>query len=72
MTQIVKNLAAVRDTQSLGQKDPLRRKWQPTPMFLPGKSNGQGSLVGYSTWGRKDLDVTERLNTFTLHFLATF
>ena len=37
--------------QSLGQKG--RRKWQPTPAFLPGKSHGQRSLVGYSPWGRK-------------------
>ena len=34
-------------------KIPWRRKWQPTPVFLPGKSHGQRSLVGYSPWGRK-------------------
>ena len=33
-------------------KIPWRRKWQPTPVFLPGKSYGQRSLVGYSPWGR--------------------
>ena len=32
---------------------PWRRKWQPTPVFLPGKSHAQGSLVGYSPWGRR-------------------
>ena len=32
-------------------KIPWRRKWQPTPVFLPGKSHGQRSLVGYSPWG---------------------
>ena len=37
---------------------PWRRKWQPAPVFLPGKSNGQRSLVGYSPWGRKELDMT--------------
>ena len=37
----------------LGQKDPWRRKWQPTPEFLPWKSQGQRSLVGYSPWGSK-------------------
>ena len=37
-----------------------RRKWQPTPLFLPGESQGQGSLVGHSPWGRKMLDLTER------------
>ena len=40
-----------------------RRKWQPTPVFLPGESYGQGSLVGYSPRGRKESDTTERLNT---------
>ena len=36
------------------------RKWQPTPVFLPGKSHGQGSLAGYSPWGRRELDMIER------------
>ena len=36
-----------------------RRKWQPTPLFLPGESHGERSLVGYSPWGRKELDTTE-------------
>ena len=44
--------------QSLGREDPMERKWQPTPVFLPGKSHGQRSLVGYSTQGRKELDKT--------------
>ena len=49
------------------RKIPWRRKWQPTPVLLPGKSHGQRSLVGYSPWGRKELDTTERLHfTFTL------
>ena len=36
-----------------------RRKWQPTPVFLPGESQGRGSLVGYPLWGRTELDTTE-------------
>ena len=44
-----------------------RRKWQPTPVLLPGKSHGQRSLVGYSLWGRKESDTTERLH-FHFHF----
>ena len=36
-------------------KIPWRREWQPTPVFLPGKSHGQRSLVGYSPWGRKSV-----------------
>ena len=39
-----------------------RRKWQPTPVFLPGKSQGRGSLVGCSLWGCEELDTTERLH----------
>jgi len=39
-----------------------RRKWQPTPVFLPGKSHGWWNLVGYSPWGRKELDTTEQLH----------
>ena len=35
-----------------------RRKWQPTSVFLPGKSHGQRSLVGYSAWGCKESDTT--------------
>ena len=36
-----------------------RRKWQPTPVFLPGESRGQGSLVGCRLWGRTESDTTE-------------
>jgi len=35
-------------------------KWQPTPVFLPGESHRQRSLVGYSPWGCKELDRTEQ------------
>ena len=40
-------------------KSPWRRKWQPIPAFLPGKSQGQRNLVGYSPWEHKESDVTE-------------
>ena len=39
---------AVTETEPLGRKDPQRRKWQPTPVFLPGESHGQRSLAVYS------------------------
>ena len=42
-----------------------RRKWQPIPVLLPGKFHGWRSLVGYSPWGRKELDMTEQLHWFT-------
>ena len=41
---------------------PWRRKWQPTPVLLPRKLHGWRSLVGYSPWGRKESDTTERLH----------
>ena len=45
------------------RKIPWRRKWQPTPVFLPGKSHGQRSLAGHSPWGRREWDTTERVCT---------
>ena len=42
-----------------------RRKWQPTPVPLPGKSHGWRSVVDYSPWGHKESDTTERLHDFT-------
>jgi len=47
------------------RKSLWRRKWQPTPVFLPEKSRGQRSLVGYSPWGHKESDTTEQLSTCT-------
>ena len=41
-----------------------RRKWQPTPVSLPGKSHGQRSLVGYRPWGSKESDTTEQLHYY--------
>ena len=40
-------------------KIPWKRKWQPSPVFLPGKSHGPRSLGGYNLWGRKESDTTE-------------
>ena len=40
-----------------------RRKWQPTPVFLPGKSHGRRSLVGYSRWSHNESDTTEHART---------
>ena len=69
VVQLVKNLPAVQETwvQSLDQEDPLEKGMETTPVFLPGEFHGQRSLVGYSPWGHKELDTTERLmhNTLT-------
>ena len=43
-------------------KIPWKRKWQSTPVFLPGEFYGQRILAGYSSWGRKKLDMTERIS----------
>ena len=63
VAQSVKNLRAVQETgfDPWGGKIPWRRKWQPTPVSLPGKSHGQRSLVGCSPWGFKESGTTERL-----------
>ena len=47
-------------------KIPWRRAWQPTPVFLPGESHGQRSLVDYSPWGCKESDTTEVTEHSTL------
>ena len=47
-------------------RSPWRRKWQPTPVFLPGESHGQRNLAGYSPWGRKS---RTRLSDF--HYFTT-
>ena len=43
-------------------KIPWSKKWQPTPVFLPGKFHGQRSLAGYSSWGCKESGTIEQLN----------
>ena len=54
---------------SLGQEDPLERKWQPTPVFLPGKSHRRKSVVGYSPWGHKESDTIEQFHfTFIIKY----
>ena len=43
-----------------------RRKWQPTPVFFPGESQGRGSLVGWCLWGRTELDMMKRLSSSSI------
>ena len=47
---------------SHGERRKPGRQWHPTPALLPGKSHGWRSMVGYSPWGRKEWDTTERLH----------
>ena len=61
LAQSVKREPAMRETRFnpwVG-KIPWRRKWQPTPVFLPGEFHGQMSLVGYNPWGHKESNTTE-------------
>ena len=62
VAQMVKNLPAMKETrvQSLGREDPLEKGMANHPVFLTGESHEQRSLSGYSLWGCKESDVTER------------
>ena len=63
MAQMVKNLPAVQETQvqSLGQEDTLEKGMAIHSNILAGEFHGQWSLAGYSPWGHKKSDMTERL-----------
>ena len=60
VAQRVKHLPAMWETR-VG-KIPWRKKWQPTPVLLPGKFLGQRSLVGYSPWDHHESHMTEQLH----------
>ena len=61
MTQAVNSPSAIQEIQvrSLGREDPLEEEMQPTPVFLPGESQGWGSLVGCRLWDRTESDMTK-------------
>ena len=61
MPQMVKKLPAMQEAMldPWVKKISWRRKWQPSPVFLPGKFHGQMSLVDYSPWGGKESDTIE-------------
>ena len=69
---MVKNPPAMQETWvwSLGWEDPLEKGMQPTPVYLPGEAHGQRSLVGYSPWGCKELDMTKLLSTAHMVIMA--
>ena len=58
--------------QPLVQEDPLEEEMVTHPVFLPGESHGQRSLVGYSSQGHKEFDTTERLHSLTPALQADF
>ena len=55
----------------MGGEDPLEKKMETTAVFLPGESHEQRSLVGYSAWGHKESDSTDRLSMQHAHMVAT-
>ena len=72
MAQMVEHLPVMRETwvQYLGREDPLEKEMATHSsiheVFMPGKSHGLRSLVGYCPWGRKESDTTERLHFYFL------
>ena len=73
---VVNNLPAMQEMQEiqfwfLGWEGPWRRKWQPTPVFEPGKSHGQRNVACYSLWGHKESDMTEHACMHGHHFYFT-
>ena len=70
---MVKNLPAnAEDARDAGLipelgRSPWSRNWQPTPVIVPEKFHGQKSLVGYSPWDRKELNMTEHIHTFCIY-----
>ena len=65
VAQMIKHLPTMRGRPRFNPwvgKTLWRRKWQPTPVLLPGKSHGRRSVAGYSPWGLKESDTTERLH----------
>ena len=64
MAQMVKRLSTMQETRvrSLGQEDPLEKEIAIHSSTIAWKIHGQRSLVGYSPWGRKESDMSERLH----------
>ena len=76
MAQLVRNPPAMQDAwvRSLAWEDPLRGKWQPTPVFLPGEFHGRGALWA-TIHGVAESETTERLSFSldnTILFLIIF
>ena len=72
MVPWIKNPPAMQEAQEFDPwvgKIPSRRKWQPAPIFLPGKSHGQSRLMGYNPKGQKKSDNTEKISTHTQEML---
>ena len=64
LAQMVKSLPAMQGAFSnpWAREIPWRREWRPTPVFLPGEFHGHRSLVGYSPWDPKELDIISKIH----------
>ena len=76
VAQMVKNPPAMQEMQEMwvcfpGWEDPLEEGMEPPLVFLPEKSHGQRSLVGYNPWDSKKLDTTERISIYIVFVLLT-
>ena len=74
---VIKNPLAMPETQETRFDPWIRkiswgRKWQPTPVFLLGKSQGQRDLVGYNPWGDKESDMSEHEHAHTSKFKCNY
>ena len=69
---LIENLFSVQETRDVGLiagwEDPLSRKWQPAPVFLPGKLHLQRSLVGYSPWSGNESSMIEQHTRWSDNF----
>ena len=63
---LLTDMNCLRKQKQQDSQNYIWRKWQRTPVLLPGKSQGQRSLVGYSPWGCKESDTTEHTCTISL------
>ena len=76
MALVVKNLpanaGAIRGFDPWVGKIPWRKKWYPTPVFLPGKFYGQRNFVDYSPWGHKELDAPEDVCICVCEYTHTY
>ena len=65
-------ISVQRQTSNTKATSPWRRKWQPTPVFLPGESPWTAELAGHSPWGHKESAMTEWLSTIALYLRFNF
>ena len=71
MVEITSKILMRSGFNSWVRKIPWSRKWQPTPVFLPGKFHGQRRLADYSAWDPKESKMTEQLSTYAQYYQSS-